>query len=119
MPTFREGVFDNRQHRIVALGIKDIARADKNLNLICLGTRLIEALGQILQVERDKIDDAPALNAQALPLSDFQSSARIFRHGFTFQKCHPILLLIVGERLRSLPRVTYLQPLQSLSMSPT
>src|SRR5918994_4478315 len=50
MPSLRECVFDNGQHRVVALRKKDVAGADKDLDLIRLGPRLIEALGQVVKI---------------------------------------------------------------------
>src|SRR5262249_8275750 len=63
VPAFFEGIFDDGQHRIIAIREKRIAGADKNLYLIRLGSRLIEPFVQIVQVEGYEIDDALADNS--------------------------------------------------------
>ncbi len=72
MPSLFERILDDRQHRVVALRVEDIARADENLRLVCFGARLIETFGQIVKVERDEIDDALARDAQPLAFFQFE-----------------------------------------------
>ena len=88
MPPFLKRGFDNRQHRIVAFGIKNIAGADKNLHLIRLCSCLIEAFGQIVPIERHEIDDALPRDPQPLSVSYFERRAGIFRHDDALQDGH-------------------------------
>ena len=76
VPPFRERVFDNRQHRFVALREQHVTRSDKNLHLIRLCSRLIKALAEIVQAKGHEIDDALAGDPQPLPLFLLQNPRR-------------------------------------------
>jgi hypothetical protein len=87
---FLERVFDDREQRVIFLGEQLIARADKNFYLVRLRPRLIEALSQVVQIERDEIDHGPSGNAQRLPFLDDKRPAGIFRDDDTLQDGHRI-----------------------------
>jgi hypothetical protein len=83
MTAFGESVFDDGQHRVVAFGKQHIAGADEYLHLIGLGARLVESLGQIIEIERDEIHNAFPGDAQTLPLFNDVSPAGISRNDVT------------------------------------
>jgi hypothetical protein len=91
MSPFLERVLDDGQHLIISFRVKNIAGADKNLDLIRFRPRLIEPFAHIVQVERYEIDDAPPGDPQPLPLLHFKRSAGILRHDLTLQDGHPDL----------------------------
>jgi len=92
MASFGERVLDDRQHPIVALRVKNVTRADENLDLIGLRPRLIEPLGQIVEIERDKINDTLPRDPDSLPFLDLESRAGILWHNLTLQDSQSNLL---------------------------
>jgi hypothetical protein len=88
VPSFSEAIFNYRQHRVIALGKKNVAGADEDLRLIGLGARLIEAFGQIVQIERNEVDDALAGDPQPLSFFHFERRAGILRHDASSQQRH-------------------------------
>src|SRR4051812_17375315 len=66
VPTLFEGVCDDREQRVVQLREELVAGADEYFHLIGLGSRLVEALAQIMQIERDEIDHRASGDAQNL-----------------------------------------------------
>jgi len=54
---------------MVSIGLlsleKPVARADEQLALVSLGPPLVEALGEVMQVEGDEIDNCPACHPDA------------------------------------------------------
>src|SRR3954468_5789088 len=88
VPTLFEGVCDDREQRVVQLREELVAGADEYFHLIGLGSRLVEALAQIMQIERDEIDHRASGDAQNLSFFDDKRLAGIFRDDDAFQDSH-------------------------------
>ena len=83
-----EGVFHDGHHRIVHLGEQQVARAQIDLALVCLGPRLIEALLKIVAVEHDEIHDRLEGNANALAFFHLPRRPAVHPYGLVMQCFH-------------------------------
>src|SRR5262249_17528782 len=61
-----ESILHNGHHGSVQLREQQISRAEIDLSLVRLGPRLIEALGEVIAVEHDEVDNGLKGDADAL-----------------------------------------------------
>src|SRR5260370_15011211 len=83
-----EGVLHDGPHRIVQLGEQQVALAQIDLALVCLGPRLIEALLEIVAVEHDEIHDRLEGNANALAFFHLPRRPAVHPYGLVMQCFH-------------------------------
>lgn len=78
MASFDKRVFDDGHHRVVAFRIEHFAGADENLYLVGLVARLVEALGQVVQIEGDEVEDALSAMRMRWPLLTSNAAPEFF-----------------------------------------
>ena len=90
MCAFFESVGKYRHHVLVVTAHELISRADKQLHVVDLGPRLIEALAQVLQAEKDKVHCRSRGDAYGLTFFEFAGPAGVVGYVCIADLCHEL-----------------------------